>query len=324
MGHIADIVSMAELQIEQLSRYRIVSVLRPRPGKMLDQILKRCRRLGIRTIADVDDLVFSPKYAALSPSVINNQATEFSIRAQFKRNLEAMLNFDEITVSTVPLANHWTEQTGIGHVTVVPNGLSERWLETRVTRSTDSSSAPQTITYLPGSNSHSKDFSEITDILCDAMNTYKDVKLLIVGTLQVDERVFPASRLMRSRWVDYFKLPQIIASSTVTLAPLVSSPFTFSKSHIKFIESAAFGTPAICSPNHDICRHQSTGLHIAETGEDWYKALDSALNAPQNNMDRADMQRHIRMTETAKQSASVFLGRFEAIQRSTPRHATAK
>ena len=315
---------MAELQIEQLSRYNVVSVLRPRPGKMLEQLMKRCRRLGIRTIADVDDLVFFPKFAALSPSVINNQATEFSIRAQFKRNLEAMLNFDEITVSTVPLAEHWIELTGKTQVTIVPNGLSDRWLDTRVTRNTQSSTATQTITYLPGSNSHNKDFSEITDILCDAMNTYKEVKLLIVGTLQIDERVFPASRLMRSRWVDYYKLPQIIAGSTVTLAPLVSSPFTFAKSHIKFIESAAFGTPAICSPNHDICRHRSTGLHIAETGEDWYKALDSALNAPQSHVDRTDMEKHIRVTQTAKHSADIFLDQFEGDRFGIPRHASAK
>ena len=323
-GHIADIASLAELQIEQLSRYNVVSVLRPRPGKMLDQLLKRCRRLGIRTIADVDDLVFFPKYAALSPSVINNQATEFSIRAQFKRNLEAMLNFDEITVSTVPLAKHWVELTGKTQVTIVPNGLSDRWLDTRVTRTADSAEEPQTITYLPGSNSHNKDFSEITDILCNAMNTYRDVKLLIVGTLQIDERVFPASRLMRSRWVDYYKLPQIIASSTVTLAPLVSSPFTFAKSHIKFIESAAFGTPAVCSPNHDICRHRSTGLHIAETGEHWYKALDSALNAPQNHADRTDMENHIRMTQNARHSADIFLDRFEDNTFGLPQHAAAK
>lgn len=277
---------------------------------MLDQLIKRCRRLGIKTIADVDDLVFYPKYAPLSPSVINNQATEFSIRAQFKRNLEAMLRFDEITVSTVPLAKHWTELTGKTQVTVVPNGLSERWLGTRVTRTPDNQNSPKTITYLPGSNSHNKDFSEITNILCDAMNSNREVKLLIVGTLQIDERVFPASRVMRSRWVDYFKLPQIIASSTVTLAPLVSSPFTYAKSHIKFIESAAFGTPAICSPNHDICRHQSNGLHICENVEDWHTALDSALNSPIEAAERHQIEDHIRATQTCLQSAKVFLSRF--------------
>lgn len=324
LGHIADITSLTELQVGQLSRYSIVSVLRPRPSKTLDQLLQRCRRLGIKTIADVDDLVFYPKYAPLSPSVINNQATEFSIRAQFKRNLEAMLGFDEITVSTDPLAKHWTELTGKAQVTVVPNGLAKRWLGTRVARISDHQSPAKTITYLPGSNSHNKDFSEITNILCDAMNTNKEVKLLIVGTLQIDERVFPASRVMRSRWVDYYKLPQIIANSTVTLAPLVPSPFTYAKSHIKFIESAAFGTPAICSPNHDICRHQSDGLYICSNVEEWHTALDSALNSPMDAAERNQMEEHIRTSQACIQSAKLFLSQFHTDSNRSVQRAAAK
>ncbi len=312
-GHIADVMSLAELKIDHLSRYSAVSVLRPHPSKTLDQLLKRCQRLGIRTLADVDDLVFVPRFSALSPSAINNQATEFSVRARFKRNLEAMLSFDEITVSTEPLAQHWSQETGKNQVTVIPNGLSSRWLQAPVQHSSSDQSEQKVITYLPGSNSHNKDFSEITEVLCNTMNTYKNVKLLIVGSLQIDERMFPATRLVRSRWVDYYKLPQIIASSTVTLAPLVSSPFTFAKSHIKFIESAAFGTPAICSPNHDICRHQSVGLHIADTAEEWHNALEKTLSDSLDSSDLKRMQSHIRNTETAERSADILFAQLEQI-----------
>lgn len=307
LGHIADVCSMNEVRLDRLERYNVVSVLRPHLSKALDQLLKQCRRLGILTIADVDDLIFVPKYSSQSPSVINNQATEFSIRSQFRRNLRAMLSFDEISVSTEPLAEHWLQESGIDNVTVVPNGLSRRWLNTPVKRMDSVGLEKKTITYLPGSNSHNKDFAEITNILCDTLKSYKDVKLLIIGSLQLDERMFPANQLIRSRWVDYFKLPQIITDSTVTLAPLVPSPFTNAKSHIKYIESAAFGTPAICSPNHDICRHNSSSLHIAETGEDWNKALETCLNGSQDRLEYDAIEQHIKDNESAEISASVLL-----------------
>lgn len=306
-GHIADIASVSEVRIEHLERYRVVCVLRPRPSKTLDQILKRCRRLGIRTVADVDDLVFVPRYSTLSPSVINHQASEFSVRAQFKRNLQAMLCFDEVTVATEPLAHHWREQTGRDRVTVVPNGLSARWLETPVQHTSNQTRDCRTITYLPGSNSHNKDFSEVVDILSETLHNYKDIKLLIVGTLNTNERRFPATRLSRSPWIDYYKLPQIIANSTVTLAPLVQSPFTHAKSHIKFIESAAFGTPAICSPNHDICRHDTPGLHIANTSEDWYSALQQILENPHDSAEMNIMEEHVRQSATASHSADLLI-----------------
>ncbi len=310
-GHIADIAPLTEVRIEHLSRYRTVCVLRPRTSKILDQILKRCRRLGIRTVADVDDLVFIPRYSALSPSVINDQATEFSVRAQFKRNLQAMLCFDEVTVATEPLAHHWREQTGRNRVTVIPNGLSSRWLDTPVQRTARQANAPRTITYLPGSNSHNKDFSQIVDILAETVNREKDIRLLIVGSLNTEEKKFPRNRLSRSPWIDYYKLPQIIASSTVTLAPLVHSPFTHAKSHIKFIESAAFGTPAICSPNHDICRHDVDGLHIAKTPDDWYAALNKTLSNPRESSELCLMEQYVRQTATADESAETLLAHWQ-------------
>ena len=306
-GHIADVISMQEVQLEQLPRYRVVCVLRPRQSNTLDQILKRCESLGIRTVADVDDLVFTPKYAAESPSVINNQASEFSVRAQFKRNLQAMSCFDEITTATEPLAHHWGEQSDAAPVTVIPNGLSPRWLKTAVTSNYCSQNHQPTITYLPGSRSHNEDFRLIADVLADVLNSRKELKLLIVGSLDIADGQFPARQLLRASWVEYFSLPHVIAASTVTLAPLTSSPFNHSKSHIKFIESAAFGTPAICSPNYDICRHESSGLQIANSVDEWHAAIHSVLQNTATDAVRDAMKHQVRSAATAHQSADLLI-----------------
>ncbi|MDC0434811.1 glycosyltransferase [bacterium] len=165
----------------------------------------------------------------------------------------------------------------------------------------------RTITYLPGTNSHNKDFSEIDDVLSDILHNHKNIKLLIVGKLDVDEKMFPRHRIARLNWIDYFKLPQIIANSSVTLAPLVRSPFTYAKSHIKYVESAAFGTPAICSPTDDICRHQSKGLHIASTTFQWKKAINHVLDNPLDKTTRRRLEKTVQSTAAAELSVERFL-----------------
>jgi glycosyltransferase involved in cell wall biosynthesis len=272
----------------------------------LKQLIKQCRKLRIHTVADVDDLVFIPEFSKISPSVINKQATEARVQIRFADNLRAMNLFDEITVATAPLALHWRKHTGKDNVTIIPNGLSHRWLQVEVAHNAANDDATKVITYLPGSNSHDKDFSEIAEVISDTLYEHANTRLLIVGTLNTDGSSFPENRVNRCSWLDYFRLPQLISYSSVTLAPLVASPFTYAKSHIKYIESAAFGTPAICSPNHDICRHNSKGLLLATSANDWYSALNQFLTNPPDAHSINEMKTRVRETASADHSASIL------------------
>lgn len=305
-GYKVDITSHTELQLRSLSRYNRVCVLRPVFGNPLEHLLKHCRKLRIPTVADVDDLVFVPEFSAMSPSVVNKQANEARVKSHFNKNLQAMLLFDEITVATVPLAKHWRDISGRSNVITVPNGLSERWLQNNVHYKLNNDRDIKFISYFSGSNSHDRDFSEIVNVLADTLHEHKNTRLLIVGKLSTDYEILPENRVTRIKWVDYYQLPELISASSITLAPLVSSPFTFAKSHIKYIESAAYGTPAICSPSHDILRHNSKGLLLANSEEDWFSALRHFLNSPPEEQCLMEMKARVRDTASADHSASIL------------------
>jgi len=83
----------------------------------------------------------------------------------------------------------------------------------------------------------------------------------------------PAAQLQSSQWIDYFELPSVIAGKRATLAPLTDTRFNQAKSHIKFIESAALGVPAICSPNSDIELHDIDGLFKPVDAKSWLADL---------------------------------------------------
>ncbi|MFK7854348.1 MAG: hypothetical protein AB8B79_09560 [Granulosicoccus sp.] len=289
LGHLAEVAPLHALNLSKLSDFDVVSVLRPQAGRKLERLLARCRQMGIRTVADVDDLIFDPALACLSPSVVNAQAAERIVRQHYQRNLDAMLGFDEISVTTEPLARAWRNIGANTHVTVLSNGLSDNWLNNPAQCHSGCTPDRQLITYLPGTHSHDHDFAKINHLLLETLSVHPRADLLIVGELDFDAGGLPSRRVTRQPWVDYEYLPGIIAASHVTLAPLVQNPFTQAKSHIKFTESAAFGTPAICSPNDDICKHSVDGLWVAGDGQDWEQALNAVLTEPE--YDKSDLSR---------------------------------
>lgn len=319
MGHIADVCHLQTCNLSTLSRYDVVSVLRPYPSRKLDRLRRHCQAQGIRFVADVDDLVFVPNLAGQSPSVLNGQAIESAVRRRFQSQADTLQSFDEITVATKPLADAWQANSQHPPVTVVPNGLTDSWLARPGLRKSGATSSDATlhITYLPGTHSHDHDFAEITDVLAETLNKYPQAILMIVGALAIDESRFPAARVQRAAWTDYQNLPALIESSSITIAPLADTPFNQAKSHIKFIESAAFGTPVICSPNADLCRHDTAGLHIAHNEQAWYSALDTLLsNATTHNTDdTADSLRHYaRKHCRAHSSASTLIEHWSALR----------
>lgn len=277
LGHLAEVAPLHAADLSHLANFDVVSVLRPQSSKKLDRLLDRCNSLGIHTVADVDDLIFAPSLAGLSPSVINGQAAERIVKQQFQRNLNALQAFDEISVTTEPLAQAWQEMGASSPVTVLPNGLSANWLNHPAYYQSRRLKDRQLITYLPGTRSHDHDFEQINTALVRTLLNHQSAYLLIVGELNIEDKRLASDRVIRRPLIPYEHLPDVIASSHVTLAPLVQTPFTHAKSHIKFTESAAFGTPSICSPNHDVCRHDIAGLRIARNEHEWESALDDVL-----------------------------------------------
>ena len=140
----------------------------------------RCKRLRVCTVADVNDLIFVPKCSAVSPSVSNNQATELSVWSHFKRTIQ---NDAALRRNHNDHRNHWLttgQKPGRSQVNVIPNGLSKRWGQTSV-RHTNSLTDPfRTITYLPGSNSHGKYFSEIVEVLAEALHSHKIIRICVL------------------------------------------------------------------------------------------------------------------------------------------------
>ncbi len=271
LGHQADVTTLSAVDTAILDRYDIVSCLRPTVSRKLQKLVNECLRRDIKLVADFDDLIFDPVLAVESPRVINGFARTTHIAAQFADHAKALRGFSHITASTPAIVERAASAFPDKHISLVRNGLSEFWLKHARRQYSDTRTHIE-LAYLPGTRSHDHDFRSIKPILADYLAEHVDATLHIVGKLDGADTL-PAKQLHSSAWVDYFELPAVIAGKRATLAPLTKTRFNQAKSHIKFIESAALGVPAICSPNTDMDLHTIKGLIKPTSDEAWLTAL---------------------------------------------------
>ncbi len=270
-GFRADVTTLAALDIDIVARYDIVSCLRPVSNRKLHRLVSRCLRHDVKLVADFDDLIFDPDLAAESPRVINGFARTKQVAAQFANHANALRGFSHITASTPAIVNHAASAFPNKHTLLLRNGLSEFWLQHAHCQQSETKASIE-LAYLPGTRSHDADFRSIKSVLATFLAQRVDAKLHIVGKLDGAESL-PARQLQSSTWIDYFNLPSVIAGKRATLAPLTDNRFNQAKSHIKFIESAALGVPAICSPNSDIDLHDIDGLFKPDNAQSWLADL---------------------------------------------------
>ncbi len=307
-GHRADVAALSTLDNRILSRYDVVCVLRPDYERRLLRLLAHCQRLRIRCVADVDDLLFDPSQAASAPSVLNGQASEGMTRTRFARHARALALFDEVITANGRLAQERLRLCPDQPVFVVPNGLSAFWLDYHQ----NTIQRHERVAYLPGTRSHDRDFATILTPLQQVHRKRTGLELFLMQELRVPNGLFDPVRVLRHGCVPYLQLPSLLASSRVTLAPLEDTPFNAAKSHIKFIESAAFGTPLVASPIQDMQRHDIAGLRLARTSEQWLAAIDELLDARHDERTGRELREYVRDCCMARHSVTRLIDRWSA------------
>ena len=310
LGHVADVAVIGEIDPEIIPRYDAVVVLRPVLNKHLEAVIDSARDAGAMLIADFDDLVFNPELASESPAVLNRQAGLDHVSSVFTRHCKALQCFDKVTVATQELL--WQVQTVVPDASVLhlPNGLSSYWLE--YNKHVIKPQSCSDISYMPGTRSHDQDFALVQSVISEKVNSSDNLRCRIIGALDIDETLFEEQKLERGSWIDYFSLPQVIANSFVTIAPLADTAFNRCKSHIKFLESAAFGTPVITSNIPDISQHHVDGLSIVTSDDEWKQEIERYTDPEYYLHCQTRLSEYVRTHCMAANSATRFIDFIEA------------
>jgi len=254
-----------------------------RPGKSpnIIKLISLCKINGNILLYSTDDLVTDhdiEKYLRLDKFMSVSELARFHEGVDF--SMEIIKSCDSIIVSTDYLKSQLIDFKK--KVYVLENALNEKLLEKaeklRIKSLEKKKNRNEIILgYFSGwPNDHDYDFAMIKDAVFSVLSKHKNVKLRIVGYLEIDE-CFDSfdERIEKIDFVPFDVLPKYIADVDVNIIPLEPNPHKRSKSAIKFLEAALLKVPTIASnlePYNGTITHPEDGL-LCSNSKEWEENL---------------------------------------------------
>ena len=229
--------------------YSIVIFFRCKLNLYTIGFLKKCKRLSIPVVYDVDDLVFDEETVDKVRDDDGLTEKQYSMYISEVRKYTDLLKLcDYATASTKFLCEYMHELSGI-KVFYIPNGLNKLQIDTALKLSIEPAT-DLTIGFISGTDTHNRDFMCVASSLLIIMEKYPQVRLTIVGYLKIPCSFDKfKSRIEHLAFMDYVQLLKYSSQFYVVVVPLeYNSDFCNSKSELKYFEQALVGVPVVASP----------------------------------------------------------------------------
>jgi glycosyltransferase involved in cell wall biosynthesis len=259
------------------------------------QMMQTLKREGKKIVTDYDDNLwevspFSEHYADFGTEDVRVQVADgtwmdvwqdgrnFDITKNKETLLmaeEAVKMSDMVTVTQPKLAEAYAEHNP--NVVCLPNCIDlELWRKLPMKRRDD------VRLYWSGGSSHYQDWLILHDVLPIIFNRYKQVKLVIMGTVfkgtikSLDKR-----RIECNSWVHTQAYPykSAIMDADISIIPLEENKFNVGKSNIKWVEQSALEVPSVCSaitPYVD-ANNGVNGVFVKNTVDDWVDGISALV-----------------------------------------------
>jgi glycosyltransferase involved in cell wall biosynthesis len=278
----------AELPILErlIGNVNTLIICRTRYTARLDSLVTRARAGGCRVLFDVDDLIFDTRYVSLVLETLDRTPGEAMLDEWFAAmsRVGAMLRLCDGAISTNHFLSARIEEFAQLPTWVVPNFLNnlqlERSAEVRRTRhASEPSDRVTSIGYFSGTPTHNRDFELVSTALARVMTRHVNIRLLIVGFLDVG----PALRGFGDRidilpLTDFLTLQTLIGSTSLNIVPLQTNVFSNSKSELKYFEAAIVETPTLATPTYSFRLAIQDGVNgYLVDAYDWEDRIEQAV-----------------------------------------------
>lgn len=246
--------------------------------------LEHARKLRIRVVFEIDDLVFDVSMLQYITAASNLQPREQRIYLDgMKGYFEMLLRCDYFISSTEHIAkaaSAWGKKTYI-----IRNGMNDRQIElAEQALQMKAQTSEIRIGYLSGSSTHKEDFAIVVPALVRILGEFPQAQLVIQGLIELPEELAAFEAQIEKRpYVSWEQLIQDTARLDINLAPLEINPFTSGKSALKYFEAAIVEVPTIASPIEDfrVAIQQGETGYLASNTEEWYTFLRDLIGDPE-------------------------------------------
>ncbi|MBQ8131503.1 MAG: glycosyltransferase, partial [Bacilli bacterium] len=261
-GVYAEKVFYENLTMDQLKYFRSFVFFRCPITDTVREFIKLAKANNKTVFFDIDDLVIDKKYTDTIDFVSKMNKEDKALYDDGVERMQETLKLCDYAITTTErlqkeLLNYTKE------VYINRNVASERMVE--ISKNAYKNRKPHdgiVMGYLSGSITHNPDMELIRPVIAKIMKKYDNVKLKLVGEIDIPEELKEfQDRIIFEPFMDWEKLPKVIASLDINLAPLEESIFNEAKSENKWVEAALVHVVTVAS---DVGAFQ----HEIKNGED--------------------------------------------------------
>ena len=256
------------------------------------KFIEEIKNQGGEIIFETDDLTFDPQYATKTDNYAKLNAFE---KKQYESGLGLEILKDPYvkicTATTSYLAKileGYGKKVFIGH-----NKLSNQDLEitekinhlkliqNSIRQPADKIQNSVKIGYFSGTKSHNRDFATITDVLVSVMEKYPDVRLVLAGPLDIENKLNKfENKIERLPFASRKKHFENIAKIDINLAPLeIRNSYCESKSELKFFEAGILEVPTVAAATQTFREAIIDGVDgfLAGNTQEWTEKLEKLI-----------------------------------------------
>lgn len=293
------------LRMDQLRYYRVFVFFRCPHTDRIEQFIKEAKKLNKTVLFDIDDLVVDTKYtdtikyigqmtpeekAVYDDGVIRMGktlrlcdaaiTTTERLAAELRHYVpEVIINRNTASEEMLQLSEQAAyERDVLPYLDVdkLPKNVKPRRYQRARAQAAQRAGRGVSMGYFSGSLTHNDDFLLILPAIVRIMRENPTVELHVVGQLDLPEELKQfADRVIALPFSNWKKLPQMVASVDINLAPLEQSIFNEAKSENKWVEAALVKVPTVASNVGAFARmieHEVTGV-LCSGEQDWYREL---------------------------------------------------
>ncbi|QOT09872.1 glycosyltransferase [Paenibacillus sp. JNUCC32] len=281
-GYSCDKVYFEEVTSEMAKYYRAFVFFRCPFTEEVGELIQRAKYFNKKVFFDVDDLVIDQKYVKDVKYLNTMSSSELDLYLEgVERHKKTLLMCDYALTTTSRLAKELSNY--VEEVYINRNVASDQMIELSnraLANQTDRSSDKVILGYFSGSITHNEDFELILEVLEKIFIRYSNVFLKVVGILDIPEKleVFK-DRIIIEKFTDWTKLPEIISSVDINLAPLVNNVFNEAKSENKWTEAALVKIPTVASgvgAFKEVINHKVNGI-LCDNSQEWFENLEMLI-----------------------------------------------
>lgn len=290
---ISDEVYYLDLLPEMVKYSHVFIFFRCPYTEVVGKFIKAAHALHKTVLFDIDDLVVDTRYTDAIPYVQALAPEEKRVYDDGVRRMGKTLRMCDAAITTTQRLAAELEHY-VPEVFINRNTASEQMyaLSAAAWKRNSRTDREFRIGYFSGSITHNADFERILPAIRKVMQAYEDVRLYIVGELDLPKELEAfAGRIVALPFMDWKELPEKIASMDVNLAPLEAGIFNEAKSENKWVEAALVKVVTIADnvgAFRTIISPDETGI-LCNTVEEWYDALCRMHDHPQEK-ERMAMQ----------------------------------